>query len=495
MREAGIHGTVQFASERTAGLGEAEFLLVRSGSDGMRVVQLDPEASTGDTSIYRVPASPGPSADRGFVSSAARWVAQKVVFPVIDDVIGEITNTFVRRWEDKRRPHRVRRWTEADYRSPVPKTALAATEARGPLLLVVHGTNSLSHSASGTGAIGGALLTELLRRYGGNVFAFDHPTLATDPTDNARWLLEQFLEPMAVGSGSTSSATRAAVSCRVRSPRSCSSSRSARSRWWRPRTRARRSPTSSTWGDSSIACSPSRTWCPTTRSPPRIEGAITIAKQVAVAGWGGLDGISAMSSSGGWIREHLATPRSDIAYRTLVADFEPAPGSGLWSAAKDGGIDVVFGGEMNDSIVPTIGALDIGGGPGTGFDDIVVLDEHENVRHSGYFEATPVQPVLHSWLDPSTPARSVPLAGRYDEAGARGAGLDRSGVVGRGRGRPDLLRSCRAAGPPGRQRSASWGASSTAPSARGVTSPPDRRSWWCPASWAASWRWAASGSG
>ena len=150
-----------------------------------------------------------------------------------------------------------------------------------------------------------------------------------------------------------------------------------------------------------------------------IEGAITIAKQVAVAGWGGLDGISAMSPSGGWIREHLATPRSDIAYRALVADFEPAPGSGLWSAVKDGGIDVVFGGEMNDSIVPTIGALDIGGGPGTGFDDIVVLDEHENVRHSGYFEATPVQPVLHSWLDPSTPARSVPLAGRYDEAGAR----------------------------------------------------------------------------
>ena len=48
-----------------------------------------------------------------------------------------------------------------------------------------------------------------------------------------------------------------------------------------------------------------------------------------------------------------------------------------------------------------------------------MLDEHENVRHSGYFEATPVQPVLHSWLDPSTPARSVPLAGRYDEAGAQ----------------------------------------------------------------------------
>ena len=138
-----------------------------------------------------------------------------------------------------------------------------------------------------------------------------------------------------------------------------------------------------------------------------------------MAGWSGLDGISAMSPSGGWIREHLATPRSDIAYRALVADFEPAPGSGLWSAVKDGGIDVVFGGEMNDSIVPTIGALDIGGGPGKGFDDIVVLDEHENVRHSGYFEATPVQPVLHSWLDPSTPARSVPLAGRYDEAGAQ----------------------------------------------------------------------------
>ena len=226
-----------------------------------------------------------------------------------------------------------------------------------------------------------------------------------------------------------------------------------------------------------------------------IEGAITIAKQVAVAGWGGLDGISAMSPSGGWIREHLATPRSDIAYRALVADFEPAPGSGLWSAVKDGGIDVVFGGEMNDSIVPTIGALDIGGGPGKGFDDIVVLDEHENVRHSGYFEATPVQPVLHSWLDPSTPGAVGSARGALRRGRRAGAGLDRSGVVGRGRGRPDLLRSCGAAGPSGRRRSASWGASSTAPSVREVTSPPDRRSWWCRASWAASWRWAASGSG
>ena len=362
-------------------------------------------------------------------------------------------------------------------------------------MLVVHGTNSLSHSASGTGAIGGALLTELLRRYGGNVFAFDHPTLATDPTDNARWLLEQFLEPMA---------RRVRVDILCHSRGGLVARALAEVLQFEP------------IRSISMVATPNQgtpladvehlgrlvdrllsleTVVPDNPVTAAIEGAITIAKQLAVAGWGGLDGISAMSSSGGWIREYLATPRSDIAYRTLVADFEPAPGSGLWSAAKDGGIDVVFGGEMNDSLVPTIGALDIGGGPGTGFDDIVVLDEHENVRHSG---------LLRGHFGPARPPQLARPVDPGAVGSARGAlrrgrrastGLDRSGVVGRGRGRPDLLRSFCAAGPPGRRRSASWGASSTAPSVRGVTSPPDPRSWWCPASWAASWRWAASGSG
>ena len=81
---------------------------------------------------------------------------------------------------------------------------------------------------------------------------------------------------------------------------------------------------------------------------------------------------------------------------------------------KDGGIDLVFGGAMNDTIVPTNGSLDLGLGPGVGLEDMVVLDEHVGLAHSGYFAAAAVQPVLRAWLDPGARSTAVRLDHRLD---------------------------------------------------------------------------------
>ena len=58
----------------------------------------------------------------------------------------------------------------------------------GPVLLFVHGT--FSTTEGGFGQLKPATLKTLHARYGGRVIAFDHPTIADDPIENARQFFE-----------------------------------------------------------------------------------------------------------------------------------------------------------------------------------------------------------------------------------------------------------------------------------------------------------------
>lgn len=118
-----------------------------------------------------------------------RRVLHVLTFDLVDKVAGDVGDFFVRRWEERERPHRVRSFAEADYSDPK-APSLDATAIRrlggGPALLMIHGTNSLSHS--GFAAVPPDAVAALNRRYGDRVFAFDHPTLSVDPLDNCKIL-------------------------------------------------------------------------------------------------------------------------------------------------------------------------------------------------------------------------------------------------------------------------------------------------------------------
>jgi pimeloyl-ACP methyl ester carboxylesterase len=60
--------------------------------------------------------------------------------------------------------------------------------AGGPALLFIHGTNSLTHS--GFARLDNGFIQRVHERYGGRVFAFDHPTLSVDPAQNCRKLAD-----------------------------------------------------------------------------------------------------------------------------------------------------------------------------------------------------------------------------------------------------------------------------------------------------------------
>ncbi len=128
---------------------------------------------------------------RGVVGEIGKRLFNVVVFPLIEEGVGELGEMFVAKWEAAKRPYRVRRFTPDDYRSPdaVPLDAEGwRAMASGRALMLVHGTFSRAHAAFG--GMPKAQVEELYRAYDGRVFAFDHWTMAHDPLQNIRHLLD-----------------------------------------------------------------------------------------------------------------------------------------------------------------------------------------------------------------------------------------------------------------------------------------------------------------
>ena len=176
---AGRAGVVEIAGpvERDA----AELLLVRCGPTGYRIVM--PEAGS-DRLVYRIPVTPGPGTDRGALAGAMRWVVQKVVVPLAGDIVGAAGEHVVARWERARRPPAMRFYTPRLYQTPKSEPVDPGDLDGRRVLVLLHGLNAQSHDRNGLGAMPLELVEELNRCYD-HVLAFDHPTLATSPADNA----------------------------------------------------------------------------------------------------------------------------------------------------------------------------------------------------------------------------------------------------------------------------------------------------------------------
>lgn len=128
-------------------------------------------------------------AARGLVIAVGKKVLTVLVFPLLEKGAEFVAEKIAERWEATYRPYRLRTFTPDDYTSPDGRD-LADPDwtvlGSGRALLFVHGTFSRAHT--GFGRLPRAVMAELHERYGGRVFAFDRPTLASSPTDNARWL-------------------------------------------------------------------------------------------------------------------------------------------------------------------------------------------------------------------------------------------------------------------------------------------------------------------
>ncbi|HEX2252564.1 MAG TPA: hypothetical protein VHQ65_04790, partial [Thermoanaerobaculia bacterium] len=139
---------------------------------------------------------------RGLIGAVGRKLFKVLSFRLLDPVLGRIGDGFASAWERRNRPHRLRSFSRDDFQAPA-GTELAPTDfarlAGGRALLFVHGTLSTTHGAFGR--IEPALVDELHQRYGGRVFAFDHPTISVTPQENARVLAQLLAEGRPAGQG------------------------------------------------------------------------------------------------------------------------------------------------------------------------------------------------------------------------------------------------------------------------------------------------------
>ena len=129
---------------------------------------------------------------RGLLGVLGKKLCKVLIYPILDPVVGKISEIFAERWEEKNRPYGLRTFTPGNFRdADVP--ALSDSDwqrlAGGRALLFIHGTFSTAHSAFSE--IPDNTFEALYQYYGGRVFAFNHYSLSHDPKRNVDWLLKQ----------------------------------------------------------------------------------------------------------------------------------------------------------------------------------------------------------------------------------------------------------------------------------------------------------------
>jgi len=134
------------------------------------------------TLTYTIPqVRPAPELARrgGFPIS---MIVKVITFPLAQ-VAGKAARFVARKWDGDRHPPRVRAYGR-DGRLTDLTAAGWKRLSEGPALLFVHGT--FSTTEGGFDRLPAATRRTLDDRYGGRVIAFDHPTIADDPFENAR---------------------------------------------------------------------------------------------------------------------------------------------------------------------------------------------------------------------------------------------------------------------------------------------------------------------
>jgi len=354
------------------------------------------------------PAGAGP-AQRSVLGAVGRKLLKLLVYPVTDPVLGVISEHFVNRWEDAKRPHGVRRFTPGHFRQPHAQLCspgeLAELAAKGRVLLFIHGTFSSSHA--GFGALPPQTLGELDQRYGGRVLAFDHPSVGVDPTANARWLLQQLPES-GVDLDIVCHSRGGLVSRVLAEAPHAPGMETGRARVHRLVFGA--SPNSGT-----LLADPDHmvsmvdrlttllTLFPTGPVTETLEALVTVLKVLAHGALKGLDGLACMRPEGDFLKGINGHSAAGATYYAISADYSPVETGlqGLVAGGKNLLVDAVFGDAGNDLVVPTEGVFASNGGSRfpIAADNLLVFDAAQGVTHTTLFQNPKVSERLLQWLN------------------------------------------------------------------------------------------------
>jgi len=368
----------------------------------------------GDSRIYRIPRAvmtppAGGPPSRGLVAAAGKKVLQFFVFRLFDKGVEITANRIAAHWEDTHRPYRLRTFTPGEYATPDGRDLSDAdwdTLASGPALLFIHGT--FSRSYTGFGHLPPTVMGQLHELYGGRVFAFDHPTMATSPTDNVRWLAKVLPAGPRIEADVITHSRGGLVAreiCEYGDQLDLAGRLSVRRLVMVAAPNAGTALAAVThWKTLVDRMTNILQFVPDNPVTDTMAAVLTLLKHVALGAVDGLDGLTAMDPDGSYLHTRLnqKTALARGRYFAVASDYQPPQGSPLRRVARDGLVDLVFGLRENDLVVPTDGVYT---GPEAGGFPILaplVFPATAGVEHSTYMGQEPFTAQLLQWLATSS---------------------------------------------------------------------------------------------
>lgn len=383
--------------------------------DEQQRIQTPATRGTGNVKRFLIPATqPRPAsaeeaAKRSLIGVIGKKLLKVLVYPVLDPVIGKISEVFAEHWEEKNRPYGLRDFSPENFRDavgPVIRHSDWPRLSEGRALLFIHGTFSTAHSAFSQ--ITDATFAELHRRYGGRVFAFNHFSLSHDPRRNIEWLLKQV--PMG-------QSLEVDIVCHSRGglvARTLAQNPSAFGLDTSP-LKVRRvvfvgvpnNGTPLTNPDHMVQMldrySTALNLFPTGAVTETLEAILTVVKVVGHGALEGLAGLAAMRPDGTFLNTLNAGQEAGTGYYAIAADFEPVDNglkALLTGKVTDAVMDRVFEQVPNDLVVPETGVYGKNGNEAFPITDThrLLIPEDAGIIHTTLFSYPPGMDRLQDWL-------------------------------------------------------------------------------------------------
>ena len=350
-----------------------------------------------------VPPVPPPSegTKRGLVGLLGKKLLKVIVFPLIDPVLGSISDYFAGRWESKNRPYGLRHFSPENYQKPQgpPITSGDWNSWAGKrCLLFVHGTFSTAHG--GFGGIPIETMQKLHRGYQGRVFAFNHFTLSEDPNQNIEWFQKQLPPGISLDADiichSRGGLVSRTLAQRVSSLRVGKLVFVAAPNLGTPLTDPKHMVEFIDRYTSILNLAPPG---PVSVVAEILEGIAVLVKVLGSASLKGLAGLAAMNPKGQFLSHLQQGPLKVSQPFAVTSNFEPQ--GSLRDLVKqvvaDQIMDRVFAEAANDLVVPTAGVAGIPGFP-IPAEKTLRFDSDQGVTHTTYFQHPETSKHLLHWL-------------------------------------------------------------------------------------------------
>ncbi len=410
--EANIH-ELQQTSRGSRAVAESGELIVELGqpdADELRVVLVEENGQYGWYLPERgadqvvLAATLGAPDSRGRLTSLVRRKLRVIALKGVQKAVGATTQAGVGAYEQRRHPPVLRAWSAENYATPSAEAPdLTRFNRHDRSLLVIHGFMGSIHGSFGFPE---ATVRRLGAAYDDRMIAFDHPTLAASPRENAQDLLERLdghelsLDILAHSRGGLVARELARLSegtkIDVRSIVFVASPN----------------------GGTPMADPdrPSGLLDGVTNFVGNFPGAHgfalvleMLADVVLQGALPGLDGLMAMQPGGDYLTElnqHPTPPH--IVLRSIASEYEPAATAGFLQSKYDDALDLYFGQLRNDRIVPTSSAYVRCGGFQVRPGQRLVLDASRGVDHSSFWTDPRATRQLLTWLSADEDARTTP---------------------------------------------------------------------------------------